>query len=81
MRQRWVVAGIGCVAALALAACAHPAGTDGNMSDEWAMPTEPKLPAPTAGTCFTTESTNAFRLDPADLTTIPCTGDHTVDDG
>jgi hypothetical protein len=64
--------------ALALTGCGKPAGTDGNLTNGWAMLPEAKIAVPTAPACYTATE--------EDLTTITkwpapvdCTSSHNVE--
>ncbi|WDZ82343.1 septum formation family protein [Micromonospora cathayae] len=50
--RRWLRAGaLGAVAALALAGCGVPEGTDGDLADDWKLPAAPAVFQPENGTC------------------------------
>ncbi|MGW4499822.1 septum formation family protein [Micromonospora sp. NPDC004336] len=51
MRRRWAAVAAGAVAALALAGCGTPAGTDGDLTDDWPAPAAPQAFVPAAGVC------------------------------
>ncbi|WP_432833954.1 septum formation family protein [Dactylosporangium sp. CA-092794] len=66
------------VLALALlAGCGAPAGTDKDLTDDWAMLAAPKIPLPPVGACYTTtvdyfatDSTTLFSFKPVDSCTV-----------
>ncbi|MEU4774394.1 septum formation family protein [Micromonospora sp. NPDC023644] len=51
MRRWWTAATVGAVAALALAGCGAPAGTDRDLTDDWPAPAAPQAFVPAAGVC------------------------------
>lgn len=77
---RWYPAAACCAAVLAVAACSAPGGTDGRLTDDWAALGEPRLAVPAAGTCYTSSSSNAYRLDAGALdASAECSADHAVE--
>lgn len=65
-------------AVILLAGCARPAGVDGNLTNGWPMPAEPKLPMPAAPACY-----NVPGEDPESVGKWPapvdCGTEHTVE--
>ncbi len=63
---------------LALSGCGKPAGVDGNLTNNWPLPPEPKIPVPTAPACYQLDVE-----DPTDVAKWPppvdCTTAHTVE--
>ncbi|HEX6501224.1 MAG TPA: septum formation family protein [Micromonosporaceae bacterium] len=76
--RRWVtIIGLAAVSAVALAGCSVPAGTDGNLVDDWPAVGEPKMIVPTAGVCYAAKPGATW-----DATTdqpVPCTTSHAVE--
>jgi Septum formation len=66
------------MAALLLSACGNPAGTDGNLTNNWKAMADAVIPTPKAGSCYNVETD-----DPASVTKWPvpveCTTTHTVE--
>ncbi|GAA3288057.1 septum formation family protein [Dactylosporangium vinaceum] len=62
----------------ALAGCAKPGGTDGDLLDDWAMLGAAKVPEPVVGQCRDSTGLNAY--DPAafdgPFKDVPCDGPH-----
>ncbi len=65
-------------AALLVAGCGRPPGTDGNLTNDWAALPEAKIPTPAEKVCYQVESEN-----PATVTKWPasveCASGHTVE--
>ncbi|MCM0678303.1 septum formation family protein [Micromonospora phytophila] len=51
MRRCWTAIAAGALAALALAGCGAPAGTDRNLTDDWPAPAAPQAFVPATGVC------------------------------
>ena len=66
------------VAALLVAGCAKPAGTDGDLTNNWAAMPEAKIPIPVAKVCYQVETDNPTTVTkwPA---SVECTKGHTVE--
>jgi hypothetical protein len=65
----------------ALSACAQPAGTDGDLGDDWAMLPAAKVPEPVVGECrnsggFTNQDASSWDGVPA---VVPCDGPHQIE--
>ncbi|GAA0737979.1 septum formation family protein [Dactylosporangium roseum] len=61
------------VALMLLAACGVPAGVDKDLTDDWAMLAEPKVPSPPVGACYNTtvsyfahDTTTIFSFKPVE---------------
>lgn len=78
MRRKVIVGAVVTVIALALAGCGRPDGVDGNLTNGWAMPGEPKLVEPTAPACYAVgnqEPTQVSKWPAA----VDCGAQHTVE--
>lgn len=62
---------------LLLAACTVPAGTDGDLDDDWAAPPQPVSWRPDSGTCQRTGFTETVRL--AGYAPVDCAREHLVE--
>ncbi len=66
------------VVTLLLSACGNPAGTDGDLTNNWKALPDAKIPTPAAGACYSVATDN-----PASVTKWPapveCTASHTVE--
>lgn len=76
--RRWLTATVlGVAAALVLSGCQAPAGVDGKLVDDWSALGEPKVPVPTAGTCYTGSAEEVLDVTGADLKDAgSCTVEH-----
>lgn len=75
--RRWFVGPVlGGAAALLLAGCGAPAGSDGNLVDDWATMSEPAVRRPVVGTCYTGPAAATSDIEPPALTSVPCTASH-----
>jgi hypothetical protein len=75
--RRWLKAALlGGTATVLLTACALPGGVDGSLPDDWAVPADPVLWLPEAGTCHSVyqPSVPLLAYDP-----VPCTENHIVE--
>ncbi|MER7007055.1 septum formation family protein [Dactylosporangium sp. NPDC000555] len=59
-----------------LAGCGGPKAGDGDLTNDWAMLSAPKVPEPKAGDCWTTTTTSARKLKAGDLIQTPCDMQH-----
>ena len=72
LRRAGVLA-VSAVALAALAACGNPAGTDGDLVDDWAAVSEPKPFVPAAETCHQAFKETGYLRE---YQPVPCTGKH-----
>ncbi|GAA4260280.1 septum formation family protein [Dactylosporangium darangshiense] len=75
------IAALACVVVLiggALSGCAVKAG-DGDLTDDWAMMSAPKVPEPETGSCWTTSATEVSDLTPSNVTQTTCDLTHTFE--
>ncbi|GAA0737984.1 septum formation family protein [Dactylosporangium roseum] len=73
--KRWQ-AGLSLALVLMVAGCGNPAGTDGDLVDDWSALGAPAVPVPTVGQCWTGTAT-AEKLEPgAGMTAVGCDADH-----
>lgn len=76
--RRWLtVVGLVVVSAVALAGCSKPAGTDGNLVDDWPALGEPKLFIPTANVCYQSKPADNWNSTATD--SVACTASHIVE--
>ncbi|MER7273599.1 septum formation family protein [Dactylosporangium sp. NPDC000244] len=54
MARKLIAALVPVMALAVLAGCGTPAGTDKDLTDDWAMLTTPKIPPPPVGACYST---------------------------
>src|SRR5690348_9010555 len=54
MARKLIAALVPVLALAVLAGCGTPAGTDKDITDDWAMLAAPKIPPPPAGACYST---------------------------
>ena len=79
MARKFIAALMPALALALLAGCGTPAGTDKNITDDWAMLATPKVPSPPVGACystsvqfFATDTTTLFSFKPVES----CTTSH-----
>ncbi|GGM39325.1 septum formation family protein [Dactylosporangium sucinum] len=73
--KRWQ-AGLSLALVLFVAACGRPAGTDGDLVDDWPALGKPGVPVPTVGQCWTGAS-SAEKLEPGSgMKPVDCAADH-----
>lgn len=76
--RRTVIGALLLAVTFTLAGCVQPDGTDGNLTNGWPLPPDPKLPAPSDGACYQIQTE-----DPADVAKWPepvnCDTQHTVE--
>lgn len=77
MRRR-VFSVLFAAAVLCLSGCAKPEGVDGNLTNGWPLPPQPKLPMPTAPACYDVSDQEPDTIGkwPAP---VDCTRPHTVE--
>jgi hypothetical protein len=75
-RKQLITALVPVMALALLAACGTPAGTDKDLTDDWAMLSAPKVPSPPVGACysssvdyFATDQTTLFSFKPVESCT------------
>lgn len=77
MRRAWrsggLIAAIVLIGATSLAACASPAGVDGNLTNGWPAMPKAKVAVPVAAVCYQEAGTDTWY---GDFNTVPCAGDH-----
>ncbi|WP_432983830.1 septum formation family protein [Dactylosporangium sp. CA-233914] len=73
MARKLIAALVPVMALALLAGCGTPAGTDKDLTDDWAMLAAPKIPSPPVGQCYTTtvdyfatDTTTLFSFKPVD---------------
>ena len=80
MRRWYAATGLACSTFLVLAACSVPPGADGKLFDDWGPLGEAKVAVPVAGQCFTSSTSNAFRLEVSTFDAAnSCSVDHAVE--
>ncbi|GAA2604756.1 hypothetical protein GCM10010399_39700 [Dactylosporangium fulvum] len=73
--KRWQ-AGLSLALVLMVAGCGNPAGTDGDLVDDWSALGTPTVPVPTVGQCWSGTATADKLQAGAGMTTVGCDADH-----
>jgi hypothetical protein len=78
MRRAWrsggLIAIVVLIGVIGLAACASPAGVDGNLTNGWPAMPKAKVAVPVAAVCYPSVLDGDTWY--GDFTTVPCSGDH-----